>query len=74
MIYNPRVAPGRNAATRAGWNDAAWGRPRHNVATAQVTWYARGYAGGLLFRQKQEWDVAQLTVVTSALPRVLPAA
>jgi hypothetical protein len=74
VIYNQPVALGRNAATRAGWNDAAWGRPRRYLATAQATWYQRGYAGGLLFRQEQEWEVAQRTVVTSALPRVLPAA
>jgi hypothetical protein len=27
VIFNNQVAPGRNAAIRAGWNDAAWGRP-----------------------------------------------
>ena len=74
MIYNQQVAPGRNAAARAGWNDAAWGRPRRNVATAQAAWYQRGYTGGPVFRQKQEWDMSQRTVITSALPLVAPAA
>ena len=74
MIYNQQVMPGRNAAMRAGWNDAAWSRPCRKVATAEATWYAQGYAGGLIFRRKQEWEIPERAAVTIALPRVLPAA
>ena len=59
---------------RAGWNDAAWSRPYRKVATAEATWYAQGYAGGLIFRRKQEWEIPERAAVTIALPRVLPAA
>ena len=52
MIFNNQVAPGRNAAIRAGWNDAAWGRRHREVEAAQTLWYERGYAGGLVFRQR----------------------
>jgi hypothetical protein len=45
-----------DAALRAGWNDAAWGQPRREVETAVAPWSERGYAGGLLFRQKQQQD------------------
>jgi len=51
MIFNHQRAPGRNAAIRAGWNDAAWGRPHRDVEAAQAPWYERGYAGGLVFRE-----------------------
>lgn len=74
MIFNHQVAPGRNAAMRAGWNDAAWGRPHCAVETAQAPWYERGYAGGLVFRQKQQSDMSERVVVSSTLPRVAPAA
>ena len=75
MIFNHQVAPGRNAAIRAGWNDAAWGRPSRDIeAAAQAPSYERGYAGGLVFRQKQQSDLSERTVVSSTLPRVVPAA
>ena len=74
MIFNNQVTPGRNAAIRAGWNDGAWGRPRREVEAAQAHWYERGYAGGLVFRQKQQSDPAERTVVSSAMPPVVPAA
>ena len=51
MIFNNQIAPGRNAAIRAGWNDAAWGRPHREVEAARAPWYERGYAGGLVFRE-----------------------
>src|SRR6267378_2726550 len=35
VICNHQVAPGRSAAIRAGWNDAAWGRPHRAVETAK---------------------------------------
>lgn len=49
----------RGIALRAGWNDAAWGKSRHGVDTALVPWYARGYAGGLIYRQKQAHDTSE---------------
>ena len=74
MIFNHQVAPGRNAAVRAGWNDAAWGLPHRELEAAQVPWYESGYAGGLVFRQKQQSDLSKRAVVSSTLPRVAPAA
>ena len=74
VIFNHQVAAGRSAAIRAGWNDAAWGRPHREVETAQAPWYERGYAGGLVFRQKQQSDMSKRAVVSSTLPRVVPAA
>jgi hypothetical protein len=74
VIFNNQVAPGRNAAVRAGWNDGAWGRPHRNVTAAQAAWYEHGYAGGLAFRERQQSDLAERTVVSSALPREVPAA
>ncbi len=71
MNFNHRVTPGRNAALRAGWNDAAWGRPHRDVETAQMPWYERGYAGGLVFRQKP--DLSERAVSTT-LPSVVSAA
>jgi hypothetical protein len=74
VIFNHQVAPGRTAAIRAGWNDAAWGQPHREVAAAQALWYERGYAGGLVFRQKRQTDLSERAVVSSTLPRVVPAA
>jgi len=74
VIFNNQVASGRNAAIRAGWNDAAWGRPHREVEAAQAPWYESGYAGGLIFRQMQRSDLSERMVVSSALPRVVPAA
>ena len=74
MIFNYQVEPGPNAAIRAGWNDGAWGRPRRELAIVQAPWYERGYASGLIFRQKQQWHLSQRTVVAKALPRIVPSA
>lgn len=74
MIFNHHVAPGRNAAVRAGWNDAAWGRPHRDVDAAQAPWYERGYASGLTYRHEQRTALSERTVVSSHLPRVAPAA
>ena len=74
MIFNNQVAPGRNAAIRAGWNDAAWGRPHREVAAALAPWYERGYAAGLVFREKQQSDMSERGVVPSTLPRAVPTA
>jgi hypothetical protein len=59
VIFNHQVAPGRHAAVRAGWNDAAWGLPRREVGTPEAYWYERGYAGGLVFCQKQQSDLSE---------------
>ena len=74
MIFNNQVAMGRNAAIQAGWNDAAWGRPHRDTEAAQAPGYERGYAGGLVFRQKQQSDLSEHTVASSIVPRVVPAA
>src|SRR6266536_5639461 len=74
LIFNHQVTPGRNAAMRAGWNDGAWGRPHCEVALAQTMWYERGYAGGLVFRHKEQCDTARRAVVSGAVRRVNPAA
>jgi hypothetical protein len=74
VIFKHQVVPGRNADTRTGWNDAAWGRPHREVETAQAAWYEHGYAGGLVFRQKQPSDMFERSLVSTALPRVMPAA
>jgi hypothetical protein len=58
----------------AGWNDAAWGRPRRAVATVQASWYELGYASGLAFRDKQQSDLCERSVTSRALPRPVPAA
>ena len=73
MVITDRPV-GRGAAQRAGWNDAAWGRPRREVETAVAPLYERGYAGGLIFRQKQQLDLSERSVVSNPLPRRVPAA
>ena len=35
---------------RAGWNDAAWARPRRALAGPSAHFYEVGYQGGLIFR------------------------
>ena len=74
MIFNNQVTPGRDAAIRAGWNDGAWGRRHREPEATQAQWYERGYAGGVVFRQKQQSDLADRVAVSSTLPRVVPAA
>ena len=43
----------RTGAIHAGWNDAAFGRPRRSVPDHLSRWYELGYAGGLLFRRRR---------------------
>ena len=64
--------PQHNAALRAGWNDAAWGQLRREMETAVAPWYERGYAGGLVFRQKREQDTSAQDVM-GRVPRVVLA-
>ncbi|GAC1316013.1 MAG: hypothetical protein NVSMB2_08400 [Chloroflexota bacterium] len=60
MIFDYRAAAGRNAATRAGWNDAAWGGAQRRVDTPLAAWYGRGYAGGRVFRRNLQADIREL--------------
>ena len=45
MIFQRKVARPRREAVRAGWNDAAWGRPHRQVEPALAQSYESGYAG-----------------------------
>ncbi len=74
MIFQRKVARPRSEAVRAGWNDAAWGRPHRQCESAETPYYESGYAGGLVFRRKQQADLVQRTVVSKPLPRRVPAA
>jgi hypothetical protein len=74
VIFQAKVARPRSEAVRAGWNDAAWGRPHRRVEPAMAPSYESGYAGGLVFREKQQADLVQRTVVSKPLPRRVPAA
>jgi hypothetical protein len=49
------------APLRAGWNDAAWGQSPREVSAAQSDAYARGYAGGVIYRQHQPPEIAEPT-------------
>ena len=44
----------RAGAIHAGWNDAAWTRPRRSVPDHLIRWYELGYTGGLLFRRRRQ--------------------
>ena len=49
-------------ALRAGWNDAAWGRPQRVTPDRLARCYELGYAGGLLFRRRNHAkDTLELT-------------
>ena len=74
MIFQKKVARPRSEVVRAGWNDAAWGRPHRQVAPAMAPSYEDGYAGGRVFRQKQQADLLERAVVSRPLPRRSPAA
>jgi hypothetical protein len=48
-----RVAQAERTGTiRAGWNDAAWGRPRRVMRDRLAPFYEPGYVGGLVFRRR----------------------
>ena len=74
MIFQGKVARPRYEVVRAGWNDAAWGRPHRQVAPAIALSYEDGYARGLVFRQKQQADLFERAVISKPLPRRVPAA
>ena len=63
MTFQRKVAQSQSATVRAGWNDAAWGRPRRDVEAAVAPLYERGYAGGLSFRHKQQLDTSAQDVL-----------
>ena len=73
MIFQGKVARPRYEVVRAGWNDAAWGRPHRPVEPAMAPSYEDGYAGGLVFRQKQQADLLERAVMSKPLPRRGPA-
>jgi hypothetical protein len=58
VIFNNLAAHGRNAAMRAGWNDAAWGRPHRAAEAARARWYECGYASRLVVRHRQQSNPA----------------
>jgi hypothetical protein len=74
VIFQRKVARPRSEVVRAGWNDAVWGRPHRQVESALAQLYESGYAGGLVFREKQQADLLQRAVVSKPLPRRAPAA
>jgi hypothetical protein len=74
VIFQRKLARPRREAVRAGWNDAAWGRPQRQVESASAQSYASGYVGGLAFREKQPVDLVQRAVVSKPLPPRVPAA
>jgi hypothetical protein len=74
VIFQRKVARPRSEAARAGWNDAAWGQPHRQVESDLAQLYESGYAGGLVFREKQQADLLQRAVVSKPLPRRAPAA
>jgi hypothetical protein len=74
VISQGKVARPRSEAVHAGWNDAAWGRPHRQLEPALAQSYESGYAGGLVFREKQQVDLLQRVVVSKPLPRRAPAA
>jgi hypothetical protein len=74
VIFQRKVTRPRSAAVRDGWNDAAWGRPHRQVESALAQLYDSGYAGGLVFREKQQADLLLRAVVSRPLPRRAPAA
>jgi hypothetical protein len=43
----------RTGIIRAGWNDAAWGRPPRALPGRLARLYELGYTGGLVFRRKR---------------------
>lgn len=46
------TAAERKQVIRAGWNDAAWGRPPRVIDGPLAAAYGVGYAGGLVFRRR----------------------
>ena len=72
VIFQQKVARPRSEVVRAGWNDAAWGRPHRQVDRALAQSYESGYAGGLDFREKQQADLLERAVVSRPLPRAHP--
>jgi hypothetical protein len=57
-IVGEALALQRRSAVRVGWNDAAWAQPRRNLDPDLAAWYARGYAGGLVYLRKQQPDIS----------------
>ena len=68
MIFQRKVARPRIEAVRAGWNDAAWGRPQRQVEADLAQFYESGYSGGMIFRHKQQSDLVERSVASKPLP------
>jgi hypothetical protein len=68
LMFEGKLARRRRAAVRVGWNNAAWGQPRHDVDADLAAWYERGYAGGLIFRQKDQQDISFQDVLVAEPP------
>jgi hypothetical protein len=62
-MFDGKLAQRRCTAVRVGWNDAAWGKPRRAAAADLAAWYERGYAGGLIFRQKDQQDISAQAIL-----------
>ena len=73
VIFQGKVARPRGEAVRAGWNDAAWGQRPREVDPAVASLYECGYAGGLVFRQKQQQNSSAPDIL-DPLPHIAPAA
>ena len=75
MIFQRNVTRrSRATAVRNGWNDAAWGQPHREVEPVAASWYESGYAGGQVYRQRQEVELSQRAVLSNVQPRIVPAA
>jgi hypothetical protein len=72
VIFQPKVARPRTTAVHEGWNAVGAGCIV-KVGTAAAALCERGYAGGLVFRQKQQLGTSQ-QAISSALPGVVTAA
>ena len=66
MIFNRQVGPGKYAALQAGWNDAAGVGHGREAGTTRMASYDRSYAGGLVFRKKQQSDLLPRAVVSAS--------
>lgn len=62
------------AAIRAGWNDAAWGRPRRGVGVDVAAAYEQGYRGGLTFRVSQRRQALDFEEPATGSSQVVPTA
>jgi hypothetical protein len=55
----------RRSAVRVGWNHAAWGQPRQDLSHDLAPCYERGYTGGQIYRQKQQQDICDQSILVA---------